>query len=217
MILFTERSRHFRRGRGVWKSIYSNFVTQIHSSIRFSIFSNPLKYGSADEEIEYLNPVIIWSEKISLLNLWTKVQSWFSEYSLFLIDPTIPIPLEDIITFKENNGYYGEDYEIDEDKMFLDIIPKILEQYPIPKQIFLDTLLLKIRRFLLEYTDFQPQHFKTCCNLFLHYLYFGIVGGRISGINSGAYSTEILEQELDELLSYTPKSRTRIGWNSDQD
>ncbi len=169
----------------------------------------PPEVWSIEMLISYFTPIMSWTDKVRLhlLCLVFSKDLSFSPYSkhhhyqnlIYWLDP----------------GIYIQIKKIDEDDLFLKIIPDILNNHPIPKGVFSKKLLSKIKKFLMGYSPLNPRFIRnrlrykptwgtTFYRLFLHFAYHGFVDGRVPGIKQGGYSTGLLEKELDELFDYNP-------------
>lgn len=205
--------RSFQQNRTKFNS--NSIKKLIDTGIKIIIGAGePPEIWSIEEIISHFNPVIAWTEKVSLYLLYMVFAENLSPagydklthyYNLiYWLDPSVNILIE----------------TMDDDELFLVLIPKVLKKYPIPKNIFPKDLISKIKKFVIEYTPlnnelfdkslidlpkFKPEWGNTIYQLFLHFIYYGFVNGSIPGIKQGACDVGDLNHELDELFKFKPR------------
>lgn len=169
---------------------------------------HPTLSWTVENTISHFNPIISWTEKVCLHYLYFHGLS--PSRSIFCIDPTIYISPKELLN--DTSDFNPEDEaEIEfndyrfEKKFYFEIIPNLLKERLVPKDIYSKELLFKVKKYIIEYTDNLPKYANTLINLFLYFVYYGFMEGRIPGIKDGGYSVELLEQELDEFFNFKPK------------
>lgn len=157
--------------------------------------------GSIEKDIEYLDSVVLWYDKVNLALLFSIIDDL---YNLFPYGKTY----KDIMYWIKPRIYYPY-----KNLKELEILNTILENEKsdqIPIDLCSKELLIKIRSFTDEILSnvlnnskpLRDKLFDVGYRLFLHFAYFGFLDGEVSGIEQGTYSFDQLEKELDEFYQY---------------
>ncbi len=200
-----------------FRALYSHRQKLIKDSVRkifeagglYTIGSaEPSHIWSVEDLISYftkhMKAEMRSENQISLYTTYTELQSL---ELLYIIDPRIYFPPKDIVSdmkkYEEAELWYQKDAFIDDNKVLHKLIPEIINKNQIPNEIFSKDVLLKLKRYFIEFSEScSLEDSIMYCKVFIYIAYHGAYGGQIPGIHGGAYSVEALEKELDEIFEY---------------
>ena len=172
--------------------------------------------GTVEDTIEYINRVMIWFEKISFHFLYSITNEFFPYYlRVKKIDAFWDY--KNILYWLKPDAYFPdpkidnkENHEIIE--IMIENLLKLEKSVEIPKNIFSEDLKANIKIFIEDlYEDLHEGFYQIPDSLrinildiqyrlYLHFLYFGLIDGKIPSIKQGAISIEEIEDDLKKFL-----------------